>query len=79
MPRKKKTPDFETAIEELEKLVTRMESGQLSLEESMQTFERGAALSQQCQQALDTAEQRIRILTEKADTAATKAYDADAS
>ncbi len=79
MPRKKKAPDFEAAIEELEKLVTRMESGQLSLEESMQTFERGAALSQQCQQALDAAEQRIRILSEKAGAAATEAFDADAS
>ncbi len=79
MPRKKKAPDFEAAIKELEQLVARMESGQLSLEESMQTFERGTALSQQCQQALDAAEQRIRILTEKEGGAATEAFDADAN
>lgn len=56
-------PDFETALSELESLVEKMERGELSLEDSMQQYERGVALSKQCQHLLETAEQKIQILT----------------
>ncbi len=67
MPRKKAEPkpDFEQSMEALEKLVERMESGDLTLEESLKEFEQGMALTQQCQTLLEEAEQRVRILTGK--------------
>lgn len=52
-------PDFEKALHQLEKLVERMEGGELSLEESLKSFERGIALSRQCQTALEQAQQRV--------------------
>lgn len=68
----KKTPpaapaDFEKALAELESLVERMEQGDLSLEASLEEFERGIALARQCQQALQQAEQKVRLLTEGGD------------
>ena len=61
-----KTPfEFETALSELEQLVVRMERGDLSLEESLQAFERGIKLTRDCQQALTAAEQRVQILLEQ--------------
>lgn len=57
-------PDFERALQELEHLVQRLEQGELSLEESLSEFERGLTLTRQCQHALATAEQKIRLLTE---------------
>ena len=68
---KKKTPgfDFEQALEELESLVTSMEDGQLSLEESLQAFEKGIKLTRECQSALKQAEQKVQILiNENGDT-----------
>ncbi len=56
--------NFEKALEEFERLVERMEEGDLSLEESLKTYERGIELSRMCQRALDEAEQRIQILSE---------------
>lgn len=55
-------PDFERSLAELEALVTRMEKGDLSLEDSLAQFERGIALSRHCQQALKAAEQKIDML-----------------
>lgn len=55
--------EFETSLDELELLVGQMESGDLSLEESLQAFERGVALTRSCQQALKTAELRVQALT----------------
>ncbi len=62
-----KTPafTFENALAELEQLVQRMESGELSLEESLQAFEQGVKLTRQCQQALSSAEQRVQLLLEQ--------------
>ncbi len=59
-----KTPSFEQALAELESLVETMEQGELSLEESLKSFERGVLLTRTCQQALKEAEQKIQILTE---------------
>ena len=62
MPAKKKEFDFEKAIDELEQLVEKMEQGNLSLEASLQLFERGVALTRACQKALTEAEQKVQIL-----------------
>lgn len=54
--------DFESAMEELDMLVSTMEEGDLPLEASLKEFEKGIKLSRSCQQALDDAEQRVKIL-----------------
>ena len=58
-------PSFEQALSELEALVNSLESGDLSLEASLAVFERGVGLARTCQQTLDEAEQRVKILTAK--------------
>lgn len=63
----KKAANFETALEELETLVEEMEHGDISLEESLQKFERGIALTRTCQKALQEAEQKVQMLVEKKD------------
>jgi exodeoxyribonuclease VII small subunit len=63
--RQQKTPDFETALSELEALVEKMEQGDLSLDDSLQQFERGVQLTRSCQQALQAAEQKVQVLLEK--------------
>lgn len=66
---KSDAPDLETAMQALETLVLKMESGELTLEGSLAAFEEGISLSRQCQQALENAEQKVRILMEKSTTA----------
>jgi len=61
----KKSFPFEKSITKLEALVERMEGGNLSLEESLKTFEEGIKLTRECQQALKTAEQKVKLLIEK--------------
>ena len=53
---------FEEALSELESLVERLEEGELSLEESIKTYERGVALGRSALKALDAAEQRVQVL-----------------
>ncbi|MDD2724770.1 MAG: exodeoxyribonuclease VII small subunit [Methylovulum sp.] len=65
MPKKKSATLFEDALAELEQLVTRLEQGDISLEESLKSFERGVNLTRTCQQALQAAEQKVQILIEK--------------
>jgi exodeoxyribonuclease VII small subunit len=65
MTKKKSAPSFEESLAELEKLVEQMEKGDISLEESLQYFERGVMLTRTCQKALQEAEQKVRILLEK--------------
>ena len=55
--------DFESALKELETLVSRMESGELSLDESLEAFERGVELTRKCQSSLEAAELRVQTLT----------------
>jgi exodeoxyribonuclease VII small subunit len=65
MPKKNTPPSFEDSLSELEQLVNRLERGELSLEESLQAFERGVNLTRTCQKALQEAEQKVQILIEK--------------
>lgn len=55
-------PSFEQALAELEKIVTRMEGGQLSLEEALAAHKRGLELAKLCQTRLEAAQQQVRIL-----------------
>ena len=57
--------DFESAIAELETIVKRMEDGDLTLEKSMELYERGLHLSRFCHSTLESAERRIELLTER--------------
>jgi exodeoxyribonuclease VII small subunit len=65
MVTKRNKIDFESALAELEALVSHMEQGDVSLEESLRLYERGVKLSHLCQEALCNAEQKIQILQEK--------------
>jgi len=53
---------FEEALKELEEIVRKMESGDLTLEESLKSFEEGVRLSRFCSERLDEAERRVEIL-----------------
>lgn len=57
-----KSTKFEDALAELESIVQTLESGEQSLETSLEHFERGVSLSRFCQQSLSEAEQKVKIL-----------------
>ena len=57
--------NFEKSISELESIVEKMEDDELSLEQSLKNFEKGIQLTQECQKALQEAEQKVKILIEK--------------
>src|SRR5688572_33358483 len=59
---KPKLPDFEKSLSELEALVAKLEQGDVPLEDALKTFERGVALTRQCQTALRTAQQKVEVL-----------------
>ncbi len=65
MAKKNHSVNFEKSLAELEQLVERMETGELSLEESLNQFERGVALTRICEKALTEAEQKVNVLMEK--------------
>jgi len=73
-----KEPDFEQTLAELEKLVDRLEKGDLSLDESLEGFKRGIELSRQCQSALDQAQQTVEKLVNPEDEDSVTDFDADA-
>ncbi|MDH5353515.1 MAG: exodeoxyribonuclease VII small subunit [Gammaproteobacteria bacterium] len=60
-----KLKDFEKSLEQLEKIVKRMEASELGLEESLSQFEKGIALARSCQDTLANAELRVEQLIEK--------------
>lgn len=65
MADKKQT--FEASLKELEKVVRRLEEGELPLEESLKLFEDGVRLSRECQERLNQAERRIEVLLKDED------------
>lgn len=77
MATRKKTakPDFENALQQLERLVEEMESGELTLEQSMQRFEQGIKLTRTCQKTLAGAEQKIRMLIQENGGEALQEFD----
>lgn len=64
---RKKAFDFEQNLARLEELVTALESGSLSLEDSLKAFEQGIGITRECQTALKTAQQKIETLTRTPD------------
>lgn len=63
MPKPATAPkSFEAAVAELEAIVQQMESGNLPLEEALERYQRGIVLLKHCQETLEGAEQRVRIL-----------------
>ena len=62
-PVSESAPEFEESLGELQRIVGQLEDGSLPLEESMQEFEKGIGLLRQCYAVLESAEQRIEILT----------------
>jgi exodeoxyribonuclease VII small subunit len=78
-------PDFEQALAQLEAIVEQLEQGDLSLDESLQQFERGVQLTRTCQSALKQAEQKVEVLLRRTgelnefDTASFDAGQADES
>ena len=52
------------SIEELETIVAKLEKGDCPLDEAVELFEKGVKLSKECHKTLDSAEQKIKILTE---------------
>ncbi|MEQ1559346.1 MAG: exodeoxyribonuclease VII small subunit [Methyloglobulus sp.] len=75
MTKKKTAVSFEDSLAELEQLVSRLESGDISLEESLRSFERGVSLTRSCQKALQEAEQKVQILIDKSDSQVLESFN----
>ena len=73
----KKSFPFEESLSKLESLVERMEEGDLSLEDSLQTFEQGIKLIRECQNALNSAEQKVKLLIEQNGELEEQPFDID--
>ena len=69
--------EFEKSLDELEQLVVRMEHGELSRDDSLQSFERGIALYRNCQSALDQAKLRVSELLDPAVPESARPFDPD--
>ncbi len=65
MSKKKIAISFEESLAELEQIVSQLEQGDISLEDSLASFERGVNLTRTCQKALQEANQKVQILLEK--------------
>ena len=68
--------DFEQSMLSLEDLVARMETGEMTLEESLAAYERGVGLYRHCQTALEQAELRVRLLSDPANPDDARPFDA---
>ena len=75
MTNDKKAVDFEKQLANLEALVESLESGDLSLEESLKSFESGIKVARECQQALKAAEQKVEILTRQGDELVSQPFE----
>ncbi len=70
---------FEAALERLEDLVEQLEGGELSLESSLEAFERGVALTRRCAEQLAQAERRIETLVREGGRLVERPFAADES
>lgn len=68
MSKKPKLPNLEDSLTEVTNLIEAMEQGDLSLEQSLDRFERGITLIKHCQKILHDAEQKVQILIQKNST-----------
>jgi len=65
VPKSNQPTNFESALADLEAIVSQMENNQLPLEQSLDAYKRGAELLRFCQQTLQDAEQKVRLLNEQ--------------
>ena len=75
MSKDKKAVDFEQQLASLEGLVESLESGELSLEESLKSFEQGIKVARDCQAALKTAEQKVEVLMRQGDELVSQPFE----
>jgi len=73
--KEKKAVDFEQQLASLEGLVESLESGELSLEESLKSFEQGIKLARDCQAALKNAEQKVEVLMRQDDKLVSQPFE----
>ena len=66
--------DFEQQLTNLESLVSSLEGGDLTLEESLNSFEEGVKIARECQRALQSAEQRVELLMKQGDEIVTQPF-----
>jgi exodeoxyribonuclease VII small subunit len=78
-PARPAAPAFEAALAQLESLVSRLESGDLPLDEALRTFEQGVRLTRECQTALAAAQQKVQQLLQRGDSVAIEDVDSTAS
>lgn len=62
MAEKKNQKSFEQKVKRLEEIVAQIETSEIELEESIKLFEEGVKLSKECQESLDKAEQKVKVL-----------------
>ena len=72
-------PAFEAALAQLESLVTRLEAGDLPLDEALRTFEQGVRLTRECQGALASAQQKVQLLLQRGEQVVIEDIDATAT
>ena len=65
---KKDTVNFESSLKKLEQIVAKLEDGDISLEDSVKSFEEGISLVKECQKQLSSAELKVKKLLESGDT-----------
>jgi exodeoxyribonuclease VII small subunit len=68
-------PDLEASLEEINTLIAQMEQGELSLEQSLERFERGIHLIKHCQKVLQDAENKVQILIQNNDQDELQPYE----
>jgi exodeoxyribonuclease VII small subunit len=71
-------PSFEDALAQLEAIVAQLETGDLSLEESLRQFEDGIRLSRLCSRQLDEAETKIQVLVDESGLWVAQPFEPDA-
>lgn len=76
MPQKPNT-NFETSLNELNKIVEQMEKGELTLEEALKQFEKGICLTRDCQTVLNEATQKVEILMQKNNATSLESFEID--
>ncbi len=75
MVTEKKAVDFEQQLGSLEALVESLESGDLSLEDSLKSFEQGIKVARECQTALKQAEQKVELLMRQGDELVSQPFE----
>ena len=65
---KKDTVNFEISLQKLEKIIEKLEDGDISLEDSVKSFEEGIGLVKECQKQLSQAELKVKKLLDNGDT-----------